>query len=437
MNTFIVLLIFLTGAHSALLHFETTCNAHQFIHLENLIGSLHSNGPRDTILFVRDKGLTDGQLLLLKQYENVRIISAKDLISNQTQLIAVDKELIFVNDRYEIRLNRNKHIFIDFIRKQYRLAVVIPFIQSQFTKLIKQLNLSQIYKPCRTLLPSVDLIFYHDVNEQSLLKKEIENLDSIRRCYQNIRYLSINFTKQDNWYPYGSFLMWQKLFLHDHNNHLSLRSYGYTHLFLMEPDTRPIRNYWLDHIVQQITKGQNPKQYLITDWWVLGSVYRGSQEIGERFLHINGNALYHLSANFIDFIQTFSDYYRNGDNRQSGYDLIMYNLLLKNINLGKRYLHRFQFSDFIQNCWHTGCEGSEHLNNTQFIRNNPNTYLVHGNYVPDIEIQPSTSEPTPPTEIYIIICISVACFVFVLSRSRTLLNLRRLPRICCQQRIYF
>jgi len=36
--------------------------------------------------------------------------------------------------------------------------------------------------------------------------------------------------------------------------------------FLIEPDTRPIRSYWLDAIVGQITNGHNRESYISTKW---------------------------------------------------------------------------------------------------------------------------------------------------------------------------
>ena len=77
--------------------------------------------------------------------------------------------------------------------------------------------------------------------------------------------------------------MWQRLLTNEQSSHLSLRAYGYTHFFLMEPDVRPIRSYWLDAIVEHIAKGHNEELYIATQWWMVGSVYRGSMHTGNRF----------------------------------------------------------------------------------------------------------------------------------------------------------
>ena len=167
--------------------------------------------------------------------------------------------------------------------------------------------------------------------------------------------------------------MWQKLFINEQSNHLSLRAHGYTHFFLMEPDVRPIRPYWIDAIVEHITEGHNEELYIATQWWIVGSIYRGSKPVGNDFLHINGNALYHLSLNFIRFIENVSDEYPYGSKKSKGYDLDLFLYLFQHIDTAKGVWHKFQFTDLIQNCWKNSCKNM----NIDFIFNNPSTYLIH------------------------------------------------------------
>lgn len=169
--------------------------------------------------------------------------------------------------------------------------------------------------------------------------------------------------------------MWKRLFTNDGNNSISLRSRGYTHFFLMEPDTRPIRSYWLDALVEHITNGHNSDSYLLTKWWMIGSIYRGTVPIENHYLHINGNALYHLSYDFITYIETVALEYPYSSEKTNGYDLDLFVYLFKHIDQAKILWHKFQFTDFIQNCWHSGCNDTTE----EFIYNHPNTYLVHGN----------------------------------------------------------
>jgi len=437
---FIIVLTVVVYVNSITLNLQTNCNIDQFVNLENLIGSIHKYAPKHVHIFVRDMGLSDGQRLLLEQYQNVQIISSTDIISERTQFIDVDKELVLIDGKYNIQPNNGKLLYVDSIRKKYQLAIVIPFIRSQLSNVIVQLGMSKIYHPCKNSTQSVDLIFYHNEGEQSSLESDIRKIDYIDKCYRKVRYLSINLENEENWYPLGCFLMWHKL-LDNENNRLSLRSYGYTHFFLMEPDTKPIREFWLDNIIDQITDGRNNEEYISTNWWISGSVYRGTKIIGQRFLHINGNALYHLSASFIQFIQIFSHYYLTGDNPHIGYDLVIYTMLLDNPDLGKKYLHKFRFSDFIQNCWHTGCEGSNQLNNTYFILNNPDTYLIHGNFVkeeekeiPIIKQQSNDIKKKDSNKLQLIILflILLPCFVWFWN---ILLNSRPLYRTLIFNRI--
>jgi hypothetical protein len=172
----------------------------------------------------------------------------------------------------------------------------------------------------------------------------------------------------------GSAIMWKKLFL----SSFSLRTHGgYTHFFLMEPDTRPIRSYWLDAIVEKITNGHPRESYLTTKWWMMGSIYRGTKSIGNHFLHINGNALYHLTFDLIQFIESVSIEYPYHSEKSRGYDLDLFFYLLNHIDQAKNLWHKFQFTDLIQNCWHTSCNDKTQ----EFVHNNPNTYLIHGDTI--------------------------------------------------------
>jgi hypothetical protein len=425
-NYVVLATAFTMHAKSIVPNLETSCNASQFLNLENLIGSVHRYAPKYVHVFVRDLGLSKGQRMLLQRYQNVKIVAAMDVIIEKIQSIDVEKELVMIDGTYIQRKSNGKLLYVDSIRKRFHLAIVIPFIRSQLSNLKLQLELSKIYTPCEYPSDSVDLIFYHNEERYSLLEMDVRHIKYTNKCYRNIHFLGVNLTMEENQYPLGSFLMWQKLLVHHKNNNVSLRAYGYTHFFLMEPDTRPIRQFWLDAIISQITDDRLEKQYLSTKWWISGSIYRGSRIIGQRFLHINGNAIYHLSANFIAYVKYFSRVYLTPQYSTNGYDLVIFSLLLDNQTLGQRLWHKFRFSDFIQNCWQTGCEGSDLLNNTQFILNNPDTYLIHGRYVKMI-----TNEQKP-NRINVIITLLVVVNFIILWQYRWLhrrLKLKRLLKL--------
>jgi hypothetical protein len=345
------------------LKFETSSNALQFIDLENLIGSFHTYAPVYSQLFVRNLGLTDGQEKLLKRYENIQIIPSTYIQTKNIKKINVCHEFILINNTLYDRNNQKKYLFINSIRKQFYLAIVIPFIESQ----INRLKTNQFYSPCHNHSNSIDLIFYSN-------QKSIRQFNYSTECYKNIHYISADLSKEEDSYLAGSANMWKKLFTIEQSNPLSLRARGYTHFFLMEPDTRPIRSYWLDAIVEQITNGHNRESYISTKWWMIGSIYRGSIPIENNFLHINGNALYHLSYDFIQFIENVSIEFPYDSVTTNGYDLDLFVYLFKHIDQAKNVWHKFIFTDLIQNCWHSGCNDT----NVEFIYNNPNTYLVHG-----------------------------------------------------------
>jgi hypothetical protein len=385
--------------------FETSCNSSQFHDLENLIGSLHRYAPNHNHLIVRDMGLTMGQRRLLERYENIQIISSKSKQKETNQIINIKHEFILLNKVLSTRPNKGQYNYVDFIRKRFYLAIVIPYIKSQLNSLIDQLNLHETYSPCENQSNSIDLIFYFN-------EKQIPHVKYHNKCFRNIRFLSADLSEQENQYPIGSAMMWKKLFINERSNNISLRYHGYTHFFLMEPDTRPIRSYWLDAIVEQIINGHNRASYISTQWWMTGSVYRGFESIGQNFLHINGNALYHLSLNFIDFLSYVSNEYPYDSKETGGYDLDLFVYLFKNLDKAKQYWHKFQFSDFIQNCWHTGCNETQ----MEFLYNNPNTYLIHGNKIDKNSLKTSSRNSSKISDEIIVILIVILFFVFILKQ---------------------
>ncbi|CAF4439169.1 unnamed protein product [Rotaria socialis] len=268
-------------------------------------------------------------------------------------------------------------LFIDSIVKEFKFAVVIPFIRSQLNAVVAQLAISNIHSPCRLRSNySAELIFYHNEAKNSSLNNEmgqsLQKFDFVSRCYRAVRVLAAELTSTQNIYPAGSAYMWQKLLLDE--SPTALRSFGFTHFFLMEADTRPIRANWLDAIINQITQGHPDLNYFSTDWWMLGSIYRGTMPINLHFLHINGNAIYHLSSSFLEYLKTVWEAIPFNSNRTLGYDLDIFNFFFSvdtqdQFQLTKRVWHKFRFSEFIQNCWRTGCSDWEI---------SPSTYIIHG-----------------------------------------------------------
>ncbi|CAF1056273.1 unnamed protein product [Adineta steineri] len=377
-NKLFLILLFLSRVHCEsttrlnVNQYITDRTSSQFRNLENLIGSIHIYEPK-SVIRIRDQGLTDGQRKILGNYQNTEIVPSTYVDHGGDRTILVNHELIGSENIQRFQNNGNKG---DSIRKKIRLAIVIPFIRDQIMSLLEQLNASIIHTPCRNPLRSispVNLILYHnEASNASWINDFIRTVDQyefLNGCFGRIQVLAANLTPEENKYPIGAAYMWKRLF--DEEGPTSLRSLGYTHFFLMEPDTRPIRSHWVDAIMQKIVENRQ-EEFISTNWWMFGSVYRGSKDIGFHFLHINGNAIYHLSSNFLDFLRLVWQSYSFALGSTLGYDLDIFQFMFnpQNYDLSKRVWHKFRYSDFIQNCWHTGCTDLER---------DTDTFLVHGN----------------------------------------------------------
>jgi hypothetical protein len=357
--------------------FETSSNASQFVSLENLIGSLHTYASEDAQLLVRDLGLTNGQRSLLERYQSVRVVSATYKMPVNARLIYAENELISVDDIFAERRAKGDLLYVDSIRKRFRLAVVIPFIRSQIEQLRAQLNMSNVYLPCTEQYQSVDLIFYHNEATSSSLENIVRQIKFVNKCYQNVVFLAANLDDHQNYYPRRVIVMWLKLVLEAKSNVVALRSHGYTHFFLMDPDTIPIRPFWLDAIVKQVTEGYCLKSYCANNWWMSGSIYRGRNSIDQHSLNIHGNALYHLSPMFVAYVHRFSTTYLSIAESLIDYDMFIFLVLLNNTELAKQLWHKFRFADFIQNCGRSSCQGTNQHDKKQFRLNHPHTFLIH------------------------------------------------------------
>lgn len=359
-------------------NFATASNAAQFFSLENLIGSLHKYASEDAQLFVINMGLTEGQRLLLEKYQNVKIVSSARGLPKYTRSIDVHNELSSIDNIFVERKANGDLPYADSIRKQFRLAVVIPFIRSELENLRTQLNISNIYIPCRNRYNSVDLIFYHNEASSSSLQTAVHQIKYINKCYHRILFLAANMTDNQDHYIFDRTSMWLKLILEVNSSGMSLRNHGYTHFFFMEPNTLPIRSFWLDTIIEQIIEGHDQNSYHSTDWWITGSIYRDQSLIDQLFIHINANALYHLSPKFIFDIQLNSRIHLIKPSTSINQYLATLLVPQTNTNKAKPLWHKFRPSEYIKkNCDHTSNKRNIDHNAAEFILNNPHTYLIY------------------------------------------------------------
>merc|ERR1712216_1056025 len=132
---------------------------------------------------------------------------------------------------------------------------------------------------------------------------------------------------------------------------------GYDYMFYMEPDTRPIKKFWLDKVFREIHDS--------SPFWSKGSIGRyGTGEIP----HLNGNSIYRWNdAAFAEFVRKS----KGAFTQYASFDQSIYTYLQKH----KKYeaYHLFHFADFMQNRANVPIPD---LN--AFITEFPNTFLVHG-----------------------------------------------------------
>ena len=156
-------------------------------------------------------------------------------------------------------------------------------------------------------------------------------------------------------------------------------------IFYMETDCVPIRQGWLNHIMD-LAQGDSES-------WVIGSLYRGVDRISDNFfMHINGNALYRVgSQEFVDFVNEYwrvslYDVIENKDKR------IAYDCLLRYLFTGAKpsesnpswikyqeTAHRFRKSSFVQNISGNTDKSNDPLKTIQKLTvDHSDTFLVHG-----------------------------------------------------------
>jgi hypothetical protein len=270
--------------------------------------------------------------------------------------------------------------------KKFALVVPFPFIQIEDT--LKLLKRWEKTVPCKgkakVYQEKTDLIFYYhrqryEAMEQLILKALSSDhttngtLKPEFHCFNsNIHFIYSNLLLHEDVYPDSASRMFYKLI----DDNLMYTQYSY--FFYNEPDTYPIKDGWLNRILDQA--------YLpTTQWWISGSIYRGKLSYvrdgrGEDDLrggnlltfqanmHINGNALYNLCSNFRDFTL---DVRKMMDMR--AYDTAFTTYLTNyGWRLTRKLWHHFLYSDFILNMWRTP------WNEQDILWQSPNTYLVHG-----------------------------------------------------------
>jgi len=224
----------------------------------------------------------------------------------------------------------------------------------------------------------VDLVLYKDkpgggvgaLVESTLTDSEDYNRTRLRDCLGAIRNVDADIQPEEDGYPEGPSFMFFKLLLEPRlKNEAMLR---YTHIYWMEWDVTPNREFWVDALIEA-AKGQ---------YWIKGSPYHGHgldqavfhEENHNWAGHINGNALYNMrDPIFDDFLrltmerQPPSDYWKP-------FDISFWKVLNDfpySWRLYQHYRGLFQYTDILV---HIGFHSAKFKYSTVLDK----AYLIHG-----------------------------------------------------------
>ena len=267
------------------------------------------------------------------------------------------------------------------IRRARLTNIVMPFHARQEAAVIRNLELWRHFPPCDPELQSAnstDEPFFvrdehpagrlaHNVTltffvsgetdpelELRLLAAFTSLPPRISQCFTTANVRFSRLTNNDDSYLTGS----RKMFEFMLNGWLGMTQPYY--VLYMEPDCLPVRPGWLT-VLDALTR------HPTAPFWIKGSIFRGdSRVITNRLVynlfHINGNALYNLGDPafrhfYFDLVRPFiATYYNEG-----AYDTDIFKFLLDlgNWNYARSVSHMFQFTDSIQNHWHSNYSISE------------------------------------------------------------------------------
>ena len=175
-------------------------------------------------------------------------------------------------------------------KKRWVLTVVVPLALHQLIYLKVSLwSWAKLFPPCfenSTLAPSVNLLFYSNVPLSLNVSAAIlEMCEPFRQCFGRISFVDAKIKPERDVYGEGTVDMFYNLW--GPERHVFLDPKETNVIYLMEPDTRPVRANWLEKVYWESK---------LPDFWIRGSapqypVWPSDSPLGEP-MHINGNALY-------------------------------------------------------------------------------------------------------------------------------------------------
>lgn len=211
-------------------------------------------------------------------------------------------------------------------KKPLRIAIVRPFSLIQAENLVSSFDTWENHLPCRienekkenpTYEADLFLSFSQSYSQSPDVRKETNQVNQIfhsnkwgnQGCFQNLKTIEANIPLEEDMYE-PSLSQIDSMWVNGPNRQFesafhTLQSMtsassesGYDVMFLMEADSKPVKSYWLDSLVEEITQ-QSP-------FGILGSKYDGDSwdQFKDKLPlalvnHINGNAVYNLTHPFI------------------------------------------------------------------------------------------------------------------------------------------
>lgn len=307
------------------------------------------------------------------------------------------------HERRDLRTSGQEH------QRRPHLAVVMPFTSFDVEKVQANLRGWTTTPPCAQPPPAPRPDFYlysNKVLEEGMVTELQSFFDalpsSIKRCFNGeldaaqlapgLRadevYFATDFrfthaeipTEMDHYNPDARDSDWvagpNEQFYQLMNG--SRTAEGTSHLFMMEPDTRPVVSGWLNHLVKVVEDSE--------PFWIRGSAFRPAcaqrktsfvnaaedcHQLGPEIAdHINGNALYHIGdPKFVAFL----DQVRASAFAKWPFDLawMRYIRSPEKEGLRRSILKNIVYTDMIQNL------GAAPFNLDELKAEHPWTYFVH------------------------------------------------------------
>ena len=254
--------------------------------------------------------------------------------------------------------------------------VVMPYHPKQEGMVFDNLSSWSKHLPCYSSDPNapfdigkdIELVLFPacapDKSMETRLNAFYDSLPkAVTGCFKR---MTIRFADLGPWndtYLSGTRLMFEQLFEIPHSHYI----------FYMEPDVRPVRNYWLQHLDTH-TRGE--------PFWVKGSIFRGdlvqafySSFYFPNLIHISGNAIYNASSPelrsfYYDIVRPFIVNYRSTGAYDTDFTITLLELPLWPVM--RDYVGMFKLADFLVNWWHSDwCK-------EDVVAGSEDAVLVHG-----------------------------------------------------------